>query len=151
MRSARIQIVRRPTRSRSRWQNEKTFTATVVGRDVSGRCGRAKDFSRLPIWSQSLGVTATPPEARNQRRPSSHFTVSAGIISARNCDIGGRYDNYIQTDASINKGNSGGPLFNMKGEVIGITSLIYSPSGGSIGLGFAHPSAEVRPIIAQLI
>jgi serine protease Do len=77
--------------------------------------------------------------------------VSAGIISARNRDIGGRYDNYIQTDASINKGNSGGPLFNMKGEVIGITSLIYSPSGGSIGLGFAHPSAEVRPIIAQLI
>jgi serine protease Do len=78
-------------------------------------------------------------------------TVSAGIISARNRDIGGRYDNYIQTDASINKGNSGGPLFNMKGEVIGITSLIYSPSGGSIGLGFAHPSSEVRPIIAQLI
>jgi len=136
-------------------QNEKSFTATVVGRDVLADVAVLKitpspdlvaanwgdsNAARVGEWVLAIGE----PFALSG-------TVSAGIISARNRDIGGRYDNYIQTDASINKGNSGGPLFNMKGEVIGITSLIYSPSGGSIGLGFAHPSSEVRPIIAQLI
>ena len=78
-------------------------------------------------------------------------TVTAGIVSARNRNIdSGPYDNYIQTDASINKGNSGGPLFNMAGEVIGINTAILSPTGGSIGLGFATPSATVIPIIDQL-
>ena len=78
-------------------------------------------------------------------------TVTAGIVSARNRNIdNGPYDNYIQTDASINKGNSGGPLFDMKGEVIGINTAILSPSGGSIGIGFATPSDTVVPIIAQL-
>ena len=75
-------------------------------------------------------------------------TVTAGIVSARNRNIdSGPYDNYIQTDASINKGNSGGPLFNMDGEVIGINTAILSPSGGSVGIGFATPSATVEPII----
>lgn len=78
-------------------------------------------------------------------------SVTAGIVSARNRDIdSGPYDNYIQTDAAINKGNSGGPLFNMDGEVIGINTAILSPSGGSIGIGFATPSATVVPIIDQL-
>lgn len=78
-------------------------------------------------------------------------TVTAGIVSARNRNIdNGPYDNYLQTDAAINKGNSGGPLFDMKGEVIGINTAILSPSGGSIGLGFATPSDTVVPIIAQL-
>jgi serine protease Do len=78
-------------------------------------------------------------------------TVTAGIVSARNRNIdNGPYDNYIQTDAAINKGNSGGPLFDMKGEVIGINTAILSPSGGSIGLGFATPSDTVLPIIGQL-
>ena len=78
-------------------------------------------------------------------------TVTAGIVSARNRNIdSGPYDNYIQTDASINKGNSGGPLFNMAGEVIGINTAILSPTGGSIGLGFATPAATVQPIIEQL-
>ena len=78
-------------------------------------------------------------------------TVTAGIVSARNRNIdSGPYDNFIQTDASINKGNSGGPLFNMAGEVIGINTAILSPSGGSIGIGFATPSATVVPVIAQL-
>ena len=68
-------------------------------------------------------------------------TVTAGIVSARNRDIqSGPYDNYIQTDAAINRGNSGGPLFNLNGEVIGINTAIISPSGGSIGIGFAIPS-----------
>ncbi|MDB5652117.1 MAG: protease Do [Hyphomicrobiales bacterium] len=78
-------------------------------------------------------------------------TVTAGIVSARNRNIdSGPYDNYIQTDASINKGNSGGPLFNMDGDVIGVNTAILSPSGGSVGIGFATPSATVQPIIDQL-
>jgi len=78
-------------------------------------------------------------------------SVTAGIVSARGRNIeSGPYDNYIQTDASINKGNSGGPLFNMNGEVIGINTAILSPTGGSVGIGFAVPSATAVPIIQQL-
>jgi len=78
-------------------------------------------------------------------------TVTAGIISARNRDINqGRYDNFLQTDAPINRGNSGGPLFNMRGEVIGINTAIVSPSGGSIGIGFAIPSNLAQTVIGQL-
>ena len=78
-------------------------------------------------------------------------TVTAGIVSARNRDIqSGPYDNYIQTDAAINRGNSGGPLFNMNGEVIGVNTAIISPSGGSIGIGFAVPSKTALPVIDQL-
>jgi serine protease Do len=78
-------------------------------------------------------------------------TVTAGIVSARNRDINsGPYDNYIQTDAAINRGNSGGPLFNLDGEVIGINTAIISPSGGSIGIGFAVPSKTARAVIDQL-
>ena len=78
-------------------------------------------------------------------------TVTAGIVSARNRDINsGPYDNYIQTDAAINRGNSGGPLFNLDGEVIGVNTAIISPSGGSIGIGFAVPSKTVMPVIDQL-
>src|SRR5215470_18393159 len=78
-------------------------------------------------------------------------TVTAGIVSARNRDINsGPYDNYIQTDAAINRGNSGGPLFNLEGEVIGVNTLIISPSGGSIGIGFAVPSKTVAGVVDQL-
>ncbi|NKB19666.1 MAG: Do family serine endopeptidase [Alphaproteobacteria bacterium] len=78
-------------------------------------------------------------------------TVTAGIISARARNINaGPYDDFIQSDASINKGNSGGPMFNMAGEVIGINTAIYSPSGGSVGIGFAIPANLAKPIIAQL-
>jgi serine protease Do len=78
-------------------------------------------------------------------------TVTAGIVSARNRDINsGPYDNYIQTDAAINRGNSGGPLFNLNGEVIGVNTAIISPSGGSIGIGFAVPSKTVVGVIDQL-
>jgi serine protease Do len=78
-------------------------------------------------------------------------TVTAGIVSARNRDINsGPYDNYIQTDAAINRGNSGGPLFNLDGEVVGINTAIISPSGGSIGIGFAVPSKTALAVIDQL-
>ncbi|MGB6939617.1 MAG: trypsin-like peptidase domain-containing protein, partial [Xanthobacteraceae bacterium] len=78
-------------------------------------------------------------------------TVTAGIVSARNRDINsGPYDNYIQTDAAINRGNSGGPLFNLDGEVVGINTAIISPSGGSIGIGFAVPADTAVPVLDQL-
>jgi serine protease Do len=78
-------------------------------------------------------------------------SVTAGIVSARNRDISqGPYDSYIQTDASINRGNSGGPLFNLEGEVVGVNTLIISPTGGSIGLGFAVPSKTVSVVVDQL-
>jgi serine protease Do len=79
-------------------------------------------------------------------------TVTSGIVSARGREIGaGPFDDFIQTDAAINPGNSGGPLFNAAGEVIGINTAIYSPSGASAGIGFASPSDLARPVITQLL
>ena len=78
------------------------------------------------------------------------FSVSAGIVSARGRALRGTYDDYIQTDAAINRGNSGGPLFNMDGEVIGVNTAILSPTGGSIGIGFAMSSAVATRVIDQL-
>jgi serine protease Do len=78
-------------------------------------------------------------------------TVTAGIVSASGRDIGsGPYDNFIQIDAPVNKGNSGGPAFNMQGEVVGVNTAIYSPSGGSVGIAFAIPASTVKSVIAQL-
>ncbi|MEC8575089.1 MAG: PDZ domain-containing protein, partial [Pseudomonadota bacterium] len=78
------------------------------------------------------------------------FSVSAGIVSARNRELSGSYDDYIQTDAAINRGNSGGPLFNMDGEVIGVNTAILSPNGGSIGIGFSMASNVVTKVVDQL-
>ena len=78
-------------------------------------------------------------------------TVTAGIVSARGRDIGsGPYDDYLQIDAAVNRGNSGGPTFNAKGEVVGVNTAIYSPSGGSVGIGFAIPSEVAKDVIAAL-
>ncbi|MEL6206644.1 MAG: DegQ family serine endoprotease [Pseudomonadota bacterium] len=78
------------------------------------------------------------------------FSVSAGIVSARGRALSGSYDDYIQTDAAINRGNSGGPLFNMDGQVIGVNTAILSPNGGSIGIGFAMSSRVAQNVIGQL-
>ncbi|MEM9438071.1 MAG: Do family serine endopeptidase [Pseudomonadota bacterium] len=78
------------------------------------------------------------------------FSVSAGIVSARNRELSGTYDDYIQTDAAINRGNSGGPLFNLEGEVIGVNTAILSPNGGSIGIGFSMASNVVTNVVNQL-
>ncbi len=77
-------------------------------------------------------------------------SVTVGVISAKQRDLNGPYDDYLQTDASINKGNSGGPLFNMDGEVIGVNTAIISPTGGSIGIGFAVPADTATVVIEQL-
>ena len=78
------------------------------------------------------------------------FSVSAGIVSARNRELSGTYDDYIQTDAAINRGNSGGPLFNLDGDVIGVNTAILSPNGGSIGIGFSMASNVVTRVVEQL-
>lgn len=78
------------------------------------------------------------------------FSVSAGIVSARNRALSGTYDDYIQTDAAINRGNSGGPLFNMDGAVIGVNTAILSPNGGSIGIGFSMAANVVTRVVDQL-
>ena len=75
------------------------------------------------------------------------FSVSAGIVSARNRELSGTYDDFIQTDAAINRGNSGGPLFNMDGQVIGVNTAILSPNGGSIGIGFSMASNVVTKVV----
>ncbi len=78
-------------------------------------------------------------------------TVTSGIVSARGRDIGaGPYDDFLQIDAAVNRGNSGGPTFNLKGEVVGVNTAIFSPSGGSVGIGFAIPSDTVQQVVAQI-
>ena len=79
------------------------------------------------------------------------FSVSAGIVSARGRELQGTYDDYIQTDAAINRGNSGGPLFDMKGNVIGINNAIFSPTGGNVGIGFAIPADIAAPVVDKLM
>ncbi|WP_240637680.1 DegQ family serine endoprotease [Paracoccus aestuarii] len=78
------------------------------------------------------------------------FSASSGIVSARNRELSGTYDDYLQTDAAINRGNSGGPLFNLRGEVIGVNTAILSPNGGSIGIGFSMASNVVSQVVDQL-
>jgi serine protease Do len=79
-------------------------------------------------------------------------SVTAGIVSAEGRDLGsGPFDNFLQLDAPINPGNSGGPVFNMSGQVIGVSSVIVSPTGASVGIGFAIPSEIVSPVVRQLI
>jgi serine protease Do len=79
-------------------------------------------------------------------------SLSVGVVSARNRNLdAGRYDDFIQTDAAINRGNSGGPLFNVNGDVIGMNTAILSPSGGSVGIGFATPTSIIQPVVAQIL
>jgi serine protease Do len=77
-------------------------------------------------------------------------SLTAGVISARGREIGGRYDDYLQTDVAINRGNSGGPLFNMDGQVVGVNTAIFSPTGASVGISFSIPSNIAAPIVRQL-
>jgi len=78
-------------------------------------------------------------------------TVTAGIVSARGRDIGaGPYDDFIQIDAAVNRGNSGGPTFDMDGNVIGVNTAIFSPSGGNVGIAFDIPADTIRAVVAQL-
>ena len=135
--------------------DETRLPARVVGRDAK------TDLAILRVESNKA-LTAVPFGDSDDIRVGDWVlaignpfglggTVTAGIVSARHRDINaGPYDDFIQTDASINRGNSGGPMFNLEGEVIGINTAIYSPTGGSVGIGFAIPSSLAKPIIKQL-
>ncbi len=132
-----------------------SLPATLVGRDDKTDLAVLKVKSKQPLAVAKFGDSDKARVGDLVMAIGDPFglggTVTAGIVSARNRDINsGPYDDFIQTDAPINRGNSGGPLFNMDGEVIGINSAIYSPSGGSVGIGFAIPSNSARNVVAQL-
>ncbi|WP_245513332.1 DegQ family serine endoprotease [Enterovirga rhinocerotis] len=129
--------------------------AEIVGRDAKTDIAVLRVKPEKPLKAVPFGDSETMRPGDWVMAIGNPFglggSVSAGIVSARGRNIeSGPYDNYIQTDAAINKGNSGGPLFNMNGEVIGINTAILSPTGGSVGIGFAVPSANAKPVIEQL-
>jgi serine protease Do len=136
-------------------QDNTTLKATLLGRDERTDIAVLKVKSDKPLPSVAFGDSDRARVGDWVIAIGNPFglggSVTAGIVSARGRDISqGPYDNFIQTDAAINKGNSGGPLFNMDGEVIGINTAIYSPSGGSIGIGFSIPSNIAKTVVAQL-
>ncbi|MGB4864847.1 MAG: Do family serine endopeptidase [Hyphomicrobium sp.] len=127
----------------------------VLGKDTKADLALLKVTPKEPLVDVKFGSSAAIEVGDWVLAIGNPFglggSVSVGIISAKSRDINsGPYDDYLQTDAAINKGNSGGPLFNMKGEVIGVNTAIISPTGGSIGIGFAVPSDTVAAVIDQL-
>ena len=135
--------------------DDTVLQAQVIGRDAVTDLALLKVDAKTPLPAASWGDSSKAKVGDWVLAIGNPFglggTVTAGIISATARDIhSGPYDDYLQTDASINRGNSGGPMFNLQGEVIGINTAIYSPSGGSIGIGFAIPTALAQPIIDQL-
>jgi serine protease Do len=128
--------------------------AKVVGTDKNTDLALLKVESDVPLSFVSFGDSDTARVGDwviAMGNPLGQgFSVSAGIVSARNRALSGSYDDFIQTDAAINRGNSGGPLFNMDGEVVGVNTAILSPNGGSIGIGFSMASNVVKKVVAQL-
>jgi serine protease Do len=135
--------------------DDTTLQAQVIGRDAVTDLALLKVDAKAPLPAAAWGDSSKTRVGDWVLAIGNPFglggSVTAGIISATARDIqSGPYDDYLQTDASINRGNSGGPMFNLAGEVIGINTAIYAPSGGSIGIGFAIPAALAQPIIEQL-
>ena len=127
----------------------------VIGRDTKADLALLKVSPKKPLADVKFGSSANIQVGDWVMAIGNPFglggSVSMGIISAKSRDINsGPYDDYLQTDAAINKGNSGGPLFNMDGEVVGVNTAIISPTGGSIGIGFAVPSDTVAAVVDQL-
>jgi len=138
-------------------QDDTEYTAEVIGTDPSTDVAVLRidpDGESLPEvpWGDSEAARVGDWVLAIGNPLGLGGTVTAGIISARGRNIdSGPYDNYIQTDASINRGNSGGPLFNTTGEVIGINTAIFSQSGGSIGIGFSIPSNQAIGVVSQIL
>ena len=137
------------------FQDQTKLIAKVLGQDSKTDIAVLKVEPEKPLTALTFGSSSTIRVGDWVMAIGNPFglggTVTLGIVSARNREITeGPYVDYIQTDAAINRGNSGGPLFNMDGEVIGINTAIISPTGGSIGLGFAIPSDTAQSIVAQL-
>ncbi len=138
-----------------KFSNGDTLDAEIIGRDAKTDLALLKVDPKNPLPAVSFGDSDKSRVGDWVIAIGNPFglggTVTAGIISARNRNINaGPYDDFIQTDAPINRGNSGGPLFNMDGQVVGVNSAIYSPTGGSVGIGFAIPSALAKQVISQL-
>ncbi len=138
-----------------KFQDETELKAELVGSDKLTDLALLKVESKKPLKFVNFADSNKARVGHSVIAIGNPFglggTVTTGIISAFNRDINsGPYDSFIQTDASINKGNSGGPLFNLKGEVVGINSAIFSPTGGSVGIGFSIPANLAKPILAQL-
>jgi serine protease Do len=136
-------------------QDNTSLKAKVLGRDQTGDIALLKVDAGKPLPALQFGDSTTMRVGDWVLAIGNPFglggTVTAGIVSARGRDIHeGPYDDFIQTDAPINRGNSGGPLFDMDGQVIGINTAIYSPSGGSIGIGFAIPANMAKMVVEQL-
>lgn len=134
--------------------NGRELTAKVIGTDPKTDIALLKVEADAPLPFVSFGdsdVARVGDWVMAVGNPLGQgFSVSAGIVSARNRALSGTYDDFIQTDAAINRGNSGGPLFDMDGAVIGVNTAILSPNGGSIGIGFAMSSAVVTKVVNQL-
>lgn len=135
--------------------NGDVMPATIVGTDLNTDIALLKvDATDLPFVnfgdSNGPGSRVGDWVIAMGNPLGQGFSVSAGIVSARNRALSGSFDDFIQTDAAINRGNSGGPLFNMDGDVIGVNTAILSPSGGSIGIGFSMSSSVVKPVVDQL-
>ena len=132
----------------------KIYTAKVIGTDPRTDVAliKVEGGSDFPIAKLSEGKARIGDWVLAVGNPFGlGGTVTAGIVSASGRDIGsGPYDDFIQIDAPVNKGNSGGPAFNMQGEVVGVNTAIYSPSGGSVGIAFSIPAATVKNVVAQL-
>lgn len=136
-------------------QNGRRLKATVAGRDAKTDIALLRVQPKKPLTALAFGNSDEAKAGDWVLAIGNPFglggSVSAGIISARNRQLDAElYDDFIQTDAAINRGNSGGPLFDMDGKVVGVNSAMLSPSGGSIGIGFAIPSNTVATIVAQL-
>lgn len=137
------------------FQDETTLKAKLIGNDPKVDLALLKVKSDKKLQFIKFGDSSKSKVGDWVLAIGNPFglggTVTAGIISAKSRDIRmGQYDSFIQTDASINRGNSGGPMFNIDGQVIGINTAIFSPSGGSVGIGFAIPSEMAIPVIDQL-
>lgn len=135
--------------------DDTKFPAKVVGRDAKTDLALLKIESPKPLPFISFGDSDHMRVGDWVIAIGNPFglggSVSAGIVSARSRNINaGPFDDFIQTDAAINRGNSGGPLFNINGEVIGVNSAIFSPTGGNVGIGFSIPSALAEPVLKQL-
>ena len=128
--------------------------ATVVGTDKNTDLALLKVEGDTPLafvpWGDSEASRVGDWVMAMGNPLGQGFSISAGIISARDRALSGSFDDFIQTDAAINRGNSGGPLFNMDGQVIGVNTAILSPNGGSIGIGFAMSSEVATNVIDQL-
>ena len=138
-----------------RLHDNTELKATIVGRDEKTDLALLKVEPSAPLPALKWGDSDDTRIGDWVLAIGNPFglggSVTAGIVSARQRDINaGPYDDFLQTDASINRGNSGGPMFNMDGEVIGINTAIFSPSGGSVGIGFAIPSALAKNVIDQI-